>query len=145
MSCPKCDGELEKDQLCCNASGEGIEVEQEAEDRWMSRPSTIAGWLNFADGFLKMLALFGLIGLMEVVARDRGRSPKEVDDLETVLIAITVFLAVTASIALVSCGYALQRKNWGMALAGAIGALLPNVPLGALSLIMLMKDRKKFE
>ena len=111
----------------------------------MSRPSTIAGLLCFADAFLKGFAVIGLTVLVEVVSNDPGRSPTETDDLLTVLVGVAALSVATACTAFVGGAYAFQRKKWGLALAGGIVALVPNVPLGALSLIMLMKDRKKFE
>jgi hypothetical protein len=59
----------------------------------------------------------------------------------TALIAIPITLVV---IALVGGSYALARKRWGLALAGAICACFPVIPLGVLSIIFVSLGKKEF-
>ncbi len=47
-------------------------------------------------------------------------------------------------VALIGGIYTLRRKAWGFALAGAICALFPIVPLGVLAIIFVLMGKKKF-
>ena len=47
-------------------------------------------------------------------------------------------------IALIGGIFALRRKAWGFALAGAILALFPIIPLGVLSIIFVSMAKKEF-
>ncbi len=62
-----------------------------------------------------------------------------------VLWLITVPLAVTGVLALVGGIFALQRKRWGLALAGSIAAFLPFGILGVIATIFTSLSRGDFE
>ena len=62
-----------------------------------------------------------------------------------VLWIITVPLAVTGVLALVGGIFALQRKRWGLALAGSIAAFLPFGILGVIATIFTSLSRGDFE
>jgi hypothetical protein len=47
-------------------------------------------------------------------------------------------------IALIAGIFTLRRKSWGFALAGAILALFPIIPLGVLSIIFVSMAKKEF-
>ena len=47
-------------------------------------------------------------------------------------------------IALISGIFTLRRKSWGFALAGAILALFPIIPLGVLAIIFVALGKKEF-
>ncbi len=51
---------------------------------------------------------------------------------------------VTGIIALIAGIFTLRRKSWGFALAGAILALFPIVPLGVLAIIFVSMAKKEF-
>jgi hypothetical protein len=47
-------------------------------------------------------------------------------------------------VALISGIFTLRRKSWGFALAGAILALFPIIPLGVLAIIFVSLGKKEF-
>ena len=47
-------------------------------------------------------------------------------------------------VALIAGIFTLRRKSWGFALAGAILALFPIIPLGVLSIIFVSMAKKEF-
>jgi hypothetical protein len=53
-------------------------------------------------------------------------------------------MIATGVIALIGGIFALRRKSWGFALAGAILALFPIVPLGVLAIIFVSMAKKEF-
>lgn len=53
-------------------------------------------------------------------------------------------MIATGVIALIGGIFALRRKAWGFALAGAILALFPIIPLGVLSIIFVSMAKKEF-
>jgi hypothetical protein len=62
------------------------------------------------------------------------------------LIGVGVFLLALGIVAIVGGVFALRRKSFGMALAGAICALLgPTVLLGLLAIIFVAASRKEFQ
>jgi hypothetical protein len=62
------------------------------------------------------------------------------------LIGVGVFLLALAIVAVVGGVFALRRKSFGMALAGAICALLgPTILLGVLAVIFVAASRREFE
>jgi len=61
------------------------------------------------------------------------------------LIGVGVFLLALGIVAIVGGVFALRRKSFGMALAGAICALFPIVILGILAIIFVAVSRKEFE
>lgn len=62
-----------------------------------------------------------------------------------ILVAIAVPLAALAVLAMVGGILALQRKSWGLALAGSIAAVLPFSLLGIAALILTALSRDEFE
>jgi hypothetical protein len=53
-------------------------------------------------------------------------------------------LFVIGIIALIAGIFTLRRKHWGFALAGAILALFPIIPLGVLAIIFVSMGKKEF-
>lgn len=53
-------------------------------------------------------------------------------------------MIATGVIALIGGIFALRRKAWGFALAGAILALFPIIPLGVLSIIFVSMAKREF-
>jgi len=61
------------------------------------------------------------------------------------LTAIAVPLIILGVVAIVGGVYALKRKRWGLALAGAICALLCNTLMGILAIIFVSMGKGEFE
>ena len=103
----------------------------------------IAGILAIASGGFKLLSLIGLIIASFVVMVSPvsaiGMSPV------TILLIITIPLAILGILAIIGGIYALQRKNFGLAVTGSITAFLPFSLLGLASIILISLARDEFE
>jgi len=103
----------------------------------------IGGILAMVSGGFKLLGLLGLIiASFFVIA-----SPVPSFGLgeATILLIITIPLAILGILAIVGGIYALQRKKWGLALAGSIAAFLPWSFLGLASIILIALSKNEFE
>ena len=141
MFCPKCGKEMTGNPTFCSNCGAKITENQPVKKTWLS---TAAGVLDILDGCFKLLGVFVLIIAIVATANDPDRHFEKVDPL-WVLVAIAVPLAILAALAVIGGIYALQRKHWGMALSGAISALLPFSLLGVAALTMTVMAREDFD
>ncbi len=109
---------------------------------WMG---TAAGILSIVAGAFRLLIDFGPIITIAVTggAVDYvGDWYWTTVDIRGLLWTITALLLVSAALALVGGVYALQRRKWGLALAGSIAAFFPFdlTGLAAVVLTALSKD-----
>jgi len=68
--------------------------------------------------------------------------------LDIMIFIMTVYGAVSIATGIVSIVggiFALRRRSWGLALAGALCALFPGVVFGVLAIIFLALSRREFE
>ena len=65
--------------------------------------------------------------------------------VQGVLIIMAVLLAIFSALPLIGGIYAVQRKNWGLALAGSIVAILSSTPLGIVSTVLVALAKNEFE
>ena len=137
MFCLKCGKETAGNPTYCPGCGARLSEGPAAKKTGFS---TVAGVLDIIDGSLKLLGGVGLtiviIGIM--VGDEEG-------DALAILLAITIPLAVLGILAIAGGISALQRKSWGLALAGAIAAALPFSLLGIAALILTALSRKEFK
>ncbi|MBL7165644.1 MAG: hypothetical protein ISS55_04065 [Dehalococcoidales bacterium] len=112
---------------------------------WMP---TAAGVLNIISAAIRLLVVLCLIIAM-IVTGDflifTGLGFWFPLNVMAVLWLITVPLAVTGVLALIGGIFALQRKRWGLALAGSIAAFLPFGILGLVATIFTSLSRDDFE
>ena len=142
MFCQKCGKETAGDPAFCPSCGSRLAQSPTTKS---SRLSMVAGTLDVIDGGLKLLGVLGLTIAMIALANDPyRRAADEVDPL-VILIVITVPLAVLGILALVGGIYALRRKKWGVALAGAVAAALPFSLLGIAALVFTALSREEFD
>lgn len=59
--------------------------------------------------------------------------------------AIAVPLIIVGILAIVGGVYALQRKKWGLALAGSIAAFFPSWLLGIAAIVLTILSKNEFE
>jgi hypothetical protein len=123
MFCPRCGKELTGNTTFCSNCGTKHTENQPAKKTWLS---TIAGVLDIIDGCISLFVVVGLIVAIAFVS----------DEPDT--LAILVPIAVVGGIC------ALQRKNWGMAIVGAIAACVPLSLLGIVALILTALSRDQF-
>jgi len=113
----------------------------------------VAGILNIIVGVLNLIGMFliiivivaigsGILALSTVI----NIMPMWLSGiLQGVLIIIAVLLAVFSALPLIGGIYAVQRKNWGLALAGSIVAILSSTPLGIASTVLVALAKNEFE
>ena len=112
-----------------------------------------AGILDITLGILNLFGMFILIGLLVAfggsilaIVRIVELVPLWMSGVaQGVLIILAILLAVSSSLPLLGGIYAIQRKAWGLALAGSIFAIFPVVPLGILSTVLVALSKDEFE
>ncbi len=112
-----------------------------------------AGILNITLGILNLFGMFMIIGLLVAfgggiltIVRIAEFMPLWMSGMaHGILIILAIVLAVSSSLPLIGGIYAIQRKAWGLALAGSIVAILPAVPLGIISTVLVALSRNEFE
>jgi len=113
----------------------------------------VAGILSITLGTLNLFGMFVIIGLLVTfgggiltIVRIAEFMPLWMSGMvQGFLIILALLLAVSSSLPLIGGIYAIQRKSWGLALVGSIVAILPAVPLGILSTILIALSRDEFE
>jgi uncharacterized membrane protein HdeD (DUF308 family) len=133
MVCPKCGKETTGNTIFCSNCGAKLTEEQPAKKTWLS---TTAGVLDIIDGCISLLIVVGLMVAIAFVSDE--------PDTLAILVPIAVVFAVKAMLAIVGGICALQRRNWGMALVGAIAACVPLSLLGIVALILTALSRDQF-
>jgi len=63
----------------------------------------------------------------------------------TIIGLISIPLIIINAVAIIGGIYALQRRFWGLALAGAICAILPAQVLGIIAVVFIAVSKKEFE
>lgn len=133
MVCPKCGREVTGNPTFCPGCGGKL---SEGQSPKKIGTIVVAGILDIIVG---CLSVFGVLGLMVAIA-----FVSDEPDTLAILVPIAVLLALKSILALVGGMYALQRRNWGMALVGAIAAALPFSLLGIVALILTALSRDQF-
>ena len=118
---------------------------------------TVAGILNIISGVLSLLGAIGVImGIIIFVStggapflttmwRDLAPLGISFNFLMMILVIAAVFSAIVGILPLIGGIYALQRKKWGLALAGSIVAIFGSTPLGIAATIFTAISKDEFE
>ena len=114
---------------------------------------TVAGILTILDGSLSVLVSFGLfIGSIVLWTSPSWAEMTESDfapltagAVGTIVAIIAIVVMAMAILELLGGISALQRKRWGLALAGSIAAALPGNVLGILAIIFLAMSKNEFD
>ena len=110
----------------------------------------VAGIVSITAGVFGLLGALGLsiaipvIGGSSLVVTEADIYPLTVSGLTAILATIAVWLAVTGIVAIVGGVFALQRKLWGLALAGSIAATLSCGILGVVSIVFTAISKTEF-
>jgi hypothetical protein len=142
MFCPKCGRETADNSQFCPSCGAKLTEGQKPKK---TRLSTVAGILDIVAGSFGLVGVFVLTVVMIILANDPDRRAADEVDPIVVLLAMAVPLAILGVLAIVGGIYALRRRNWGMALAGAIAASLPFSLMGIAALVLTALSREEFE
>jgi len=115
----------------------------------------VAGILNIVCGALRILGATALlIGIMFFMPVAITGGPGPVPDmpnwmmpgvLSTILVIGLVFLLIVGILPIIGGIYALQRKKWGLALAGSIVAIFGSSVMGILATIFVVMAKDEFE
>jgi len=105
-----------------------------------ARP-VVAGIFNIVVGSINILGVIGLIiAAIASVPFDNG-FPLNV---QAILIIIAVPLAVLGAVSIVGGVYGLQRRLWGLALAGSITSAISSTLLGIASIVLIAISKEEF-
>lgn len=111
--------------------------------------SIVSGALGILSGlamvafgiFFKWLMMFG-----DSYSYDAGMTAEQVGTLLGVFYGVTGgFWVLFGVLALVGGIYAVRKKLWGLALAGAIGSVLTCFPIGVVAIIFTAMAKPEFE
>ena len=118
-------------------------TDQTTSDTWMP---TAGGVVSIVAGAGEIIGSFILFLLAIVGAAGAGWVAPALGALPLVLFGFFGFwLAVTGILAVVGGILAIKRRNWGLALAGAIASLLGGGHLlGILAIVFIAIARKEF-
>jgi len=114
---------------------------------WMAMT---AGILDIAAGSLRLLiSLFVALMLVVFAMFSRGDmtylQQLPIVITASVLTTLAIFALITSILAIVGGIYALRRKKWAMALAGAIAAFFCSAPLGIAAIVFTALSKNEFE
>jgi hypothetical protein len=110
-----------------------------------------AGILSIVAGVMGLIAIVFLITFGAIFGAEIAREVlKSVGFWQsgvplTIIGAIAVPLIIINAIAILGGIYALQRRGWGLSLAGAICAILPAQVLGIIAVVFVAMSKKEFE
>jgi len=111
---------------------------------WMP---AVVGIMNLICGGFAILAS----GILAVIGTISGMLLSYAKlDLPPVVVAVlfsvlAIALAIVGILAIIAGVYALQRKNWGMVLAGSIVMLLPCRLFGIAAIVLAVLAKEEFE
>ncbi len=111
------------------------------------------GILNIVSGALNILGFVGVIIAIVVVTpaywiASDGFGPVgvfEIGILTTILWIGAIILLIVGILPLIGGIYAVQRKKWGLALAGSIAAIVGSSVMGILATIFTVMAKDEFE
>jgi len=111
-------------------------------DKQQTPMPVIAGILLIVSAGFKLLLLLGVIGASIFAIFPVASFP-----INTVALVPIVMVPLIAWIGLALVGgiFSLQRKRWGLALTGAIVAILPFSLLGIAATILVTLSKNEFE
>ena len=121
------------------------------ETKPKSSKPVVAGVLNIIAGALNLLGALCLVYV--IIIMDRGAStwsssaglgPMEIEIVRSVLIIVATFSIITGVLPLVGGIFAVQRRKWGLVLAGSIAAVFGSTILGIPALIFTALSREEF-
>ncbi len=95
-------------------------------------------------GSMMLLIAIAVISSSSLVITEADIYPLTISGLDSILAVIATYLAVAGIVAVVGGVFALQRKVWGLALAGSIAAVLPFWVFGVTSIVFVGMSREEF-
>ncbi|OGO03588.1 MAG: hypothetical protein A2Y72_05500 [Chloroflexi bacterium RBG_13_53_26] len=146
MFCPKCGKEVSGSPTFCPSCGGRLAESQPAKK---TRLSTVAGILDIVSGGFGFVSAFFVIIMIILMATDPYLPESDEADFMVFILAITVPMAIVqilaGILAIVGGMYALRRKKWGIALTGAIAAVVAFSLMGIAAVVLTALSRDEFE
>ena len=113
----------------------------------------VAGILNIIVGTFNLLGMLIIIVVLAAIGSGLLALSSVMNLMpiwlagiaQGLLVIIAILLAIFSAVPLVGGIYAVQRKNWGLALAGSIVAILSSIPLGIASTVLVVLAKNEFE
>ena len=127
-------------------------MEATAQKTWKPIVAGILDIVGGASGFIG--AIVALVGVLFFISFSQSVGPGPQPDmsfaiipgvLSSILIIGLVFILIVAALSVVGGIYAIQRKKWGLALAGSIAAIFGSSVLGILATIFTAISKNEFE
>lgn len=112
----------------------------------------VAGRLNIVAGVIHLIGFVGVI--IAIIAISSGPYiwqfapqifPMAIGMALTILIIVAVFTAIVGILPLIGGIFSVQRRQWGLALAGSIAAIFGTAVLGILAVIFTAMSTDEFE
>ena len=114
------------------------------ERTWMPKVagifSILAGVINLLTGFLLLIGMLVVQGITGFFAIPLWLPI----NASVVLLFVGFPFLVCGVLSLIGGAYALQRKNWGLALTGAIMSFFPSCILGLAAVILIAISKDEF-
>ena len=110
-----------------------------------------AGVLNIIAGVLGIIGAIGMFIGFSFITSSWSIGGVEVEFeafpsfVENIILGLAIPSLIIAILALVGGIFAVQRKQWGLALAGSIAAILSLFPLGIASTVLTSMSQDEFE
>ena len=99
---------------------------------------TVAGVLEIVVGALSLLGFLGILIAFPFI-------PSSANITIMIMSIAAVYTAVLGALSLISGIFAIQRKKWGLALAGSIAAIFLSFVVGILAIIFTAMSKDEFE
>jgi hypothetical protein len=110
-----------------------------------------AGVLNIIAGILGIIGAIGMFIGFSFITNYWNFGGVEIEFeafprfVENIILGLAIPSLIIAILALVGGIFAVQRKQWGLALAGSIAAILSLFPLGIASTVLTAISKEEFE
>ena len=106
----------------------------------------VAGVLNIITGVLGLLGAYSVyIGFAITKGYLTAPGVNVPDFVPAIVLATAIVTTVLAILPLIGGIYSLQRKTWGLTLAGSIISILVILPLGIPATILTASSKNEFE
>ena len=114
---------------------------------------TVAGIINIVIGILNLFGVFVIMVILVAIgggvmalSRIAELMPLWLSGIiQGFMVIAALLMAVFSALPLIGGINALQRKNWGLALAGSIVAILSTALPGIAATVLVALSRKEFE
>ena len=106
--------------------------------------SIVAGIVGGITGLVAVVIIFLAGGLLQFFLQIASEPYQEIPDVVWFHPGFLIAILVIAVVAIVGGICALKRRIWGLALAGAICALVPFVIPGILAIVFVSQSKREF-